>query len=372
MAEALGYLGATLAVVGLLLVLSRYWEDMALAGRLALSGGGTVICLVGGFLVREGDDPALSRLRWSLWLASAAAFALFGAVAAADGLPTDAPETIVLAAAGAAMLESGLLWFGRERPLQQLVALGGLVVTSGAVAAELTHGWPIGGTIWLCGAVLAAVGVRHLGTAPVLTLAVGSIAVVVGAVVFAADTPNPGLLLFVLSGLVLAALALVPGWAVDRDDRAILGGLGGLALLQAVPSTLGYFSQDAAVVTGAVTWLVGSGLIIVGHRHLVRLAPVIEVLGGLAVIGGAGLTGVEWHGFAPVFGIATAVGFLVLGMAPERLLLSILGSIGLLINVPWAIGWFFPGEGRVPVLIMVSGVLVLVLAVYLAHRGTRR
>ncbi len=33
-----------------------------------------------------------------------------------------------------------------------------------------------------------------------------------------------------------------------------------------------------------------------------------------------------------------------------------LGTLGLLVHVPWAIGRYFPGEGRVPLLIMVAGV----------------
>lgn len=48
-----------------------------------------------------------------------------------------------------------------------------------------------------------------------------------------------------------------------------------------------------------------------------------------------------------------------------------LGAAGLLGFVPWAITWFFPGEGRVPVLILVSGVLILVLAVVLSRLAPR-
>ena len=48
-----------------------------------------------------------------------------------------------------------------------------------------------------------------------------------------------------------------------------------------------------------------------------------------------------------------------------------IGAAGLLGFVPWAITWFFPGEGRVPVLILVSGVLILVLAVVLSRLAPR-
>jgi hypothetical protein len=49
----------------------------------------------------------------------------------------------------------------------------------------------------------------------------------------------------------------------------------------------------------------------------------------------------------------------------------VLGSVGLLINVPWAISWFFPGEGRAPLLIMVSGGLIIAVAILLTRMGDR-
>jgi hypothetical protein len=50
-------------------------------------------------------------------------------------------------------------------------------------------------------------------------------------------------------------------------------------------------------------------------------------------------------------------------------MLSLFGSIGLLVNVPWAIARFFPGQGRAPLLIMVSGVLIVLIAVMMARSG---
>jgi len=66
-----------------------------------------------------------------------------------------------------------------------------------------------------------------------------------------------------------------------------------------------------------------------------------------------------------------SVGLVALGMLPGRVLMSVFGSVGLLVNVPWAISWFFPGEGRAPLLILVAGVLILLVAVLLTRMGGR-
>jgi hypothetical protein len=89
------------------------------------------------------------------------------------------------------------------------------------------------------------------------------------------------------------------------------------------------------------------------------------------MIGGAAITAMQSPAFATLFGIATAIGLLALGTRPDLALLSLFGSLGLLVFVPWAIGWFFPGEGRAPLLIMVSGALILGVAFFLARRFRR-
>jgi hypothetical protein len=144
-----------------------------------------------------------------------------------------------------------------------------------------------------------------------------------------------------------------------------------LALLQAAPSALGWFSADAAGVTGVTTWTVGGLLVLFGARGHTRLPLQTELLGGAGVLGGAALTWSQWHGAAPLLGIATAIALVGFGTLPGHVLLSILGSVGLLVNVPWAIGWFFPGEGRAPLLIMVTGALIIAVAVLLTRMGGR-
>ena len=74
---------------------------------------------------------------------------------------------------------------------------------------------------------------------------------------------------------------------------------------------------------------------------------------------------------ATLAGLVVAVVLLAVGTSPGRVMASMLGLASLLIYVPWSIGWFFPGEGRAPLLIAVSGLLIVGAAVILARMGDR-
>lgn len=370
-AEALGYVGGVLTIVGLVLLVAQYWPDMAIAGRLALSGAGAVALLFGGFVVHEHADPSFARLRWFLWLAGTAAAALFVGVMTRDAFDVEPVRQVVIACSATVAVLSGILWMWRERPVQQLTCLAGVAVVVGTLIAELTSTGPAGLAVWGVGAILLVLGLRLVTPLPLLTEAVAAATVTVGAMIVVAEWAGFGLILALITAMALLAIAAVPGLAPTAAHQIVAVAVGGLAMLQAAPSTLGYFGRDAGFVTGLATWLVGIALLYIGGRSVVRAAVVAEVVGGLAIIGGAALTGLQFEGVAPLFGIASALGLVALGMIPGRVLMSILGSLGLLINVPWAIGRFFPGEGRAPLLIMVSGALAITIAVLLTRMRTR-
>jgi hypothetical protein len=370
-AEALGYLGGMLATIGLVLLVSRYWRDMATPARLALSGAGAVGLLGGGAAVREKLDLALARLRWFLWLAATAATALFTGVMIHDAFGVERVRWVVIGCAAAVASLSGILWFWRERPVQQITFLAGLAVFSGTLVGHLSGSGPAGLALWALGALFIVAALQKVTPLPVLTEAVGGATLVVGTVITAVTWPPFGLIFALLTGVAVLAIAEVRGLAPSAPHEVIAAISGGTVLIVAVPWALGYFAKHAGLVTGVCTWLVGAVLVYIGGRRLVRVPLLAEILGGLAIIGGAALTGVQFHGFAPLFGIATALGLVALGTIPGRVLMSVFGSLGLLINVPWAIGWFFPGEGRAPLLILVSGALIIAVAVLLTRMSGR-
>jgi hypothetical protein len=344
---------------------------MATAARLALSGAGVVAFFVAGQLVNPDRDPALQRLRGFAWVASSACAALFAGVVAANGFGAEAAETITAAASAGVVAESGLLWLWRRRslPFQQLTLFGGVAVLVGSVVALVTGTGPVGIAVWLTGAVLAVIGLRRLAPVPLIGDVVGGISMSVGARLTVVAWNESALPFVVATSAALLAVALVPGPAPDPGDQLAFGIIGGVTALQVAPAAIGYFAQDAGVVTGLIVWVAGLGSLYLGIRAVVRLPVMVEALGAIAMLVGAAVTGVQVEGFAPLFGIVTAIGLVAVGALPGRTHLSLIGSGGLLVNVLWAIGHFFPGECRAPLMVMVAGALILAIAVLLTRSG---
>lgn len=359
--EALAYLGGILALVGMSLLVARYWTDIPLAGRLGLSGGMAAALFGVGLLVPEDGEPPFRRMRWFLWLVSSAATGVFGGVLAHE-LAGDDGLVIAFAAAVAVAVHDVGLWPRRDRPLQQLAFLVATAVALGTGVAWASSIGPSGLAVWSVGAIGVALGLRHLTRLPHLTLLVAAVAAVIGGALLAEPWQAASLLLSTATALALVTLASVPALSTDTTEQRVLAVVGGIALVSSVPGSIGYFSEQAGLPTGLAVWVCGALLVYIGGRTWLRLPVLASVVGAAALVGGAALTGIELARVGPLFGIATALALVALGVALDRFALSVIGSIGLLVNVPWAILEWFPGEGRAPLLIMVSGALIVALA----------
>lgn len=369
-AEALGYLGGSLAIAGVVLVVSHAWSDLGLGARLGLTGVATLALLAVGAAVRGDRDPALGRLRDFAWVASSAAAGLFGGIAAHDGVPTDAATTFVLAGAGAVLVHAGALWRGRDRPAHQLLTEVAALVAVGCAMASVTSEGPTGLAVWVAGAALVAIGLRALGPNPHLTGTVGAVALVVGSMIVPGQWQGPGL---VLAALTAAGIALAPvaPFPLDRGFRIAAAVLGTAAVVLSLPATVVHFAEHAGVATGAVVWVCGAAVLALGVTGTTRAPRTAQGLGAAVVLIGAGVTAAQVPDLAPAIGLVTAVGLLVVGTVPGAVLVSLVGATGLLVNVPWAIARWFPGEGRAPVIIGGSGLVILAVAVALARMGGR-
>jgi hypothetical protein len=370
-AEALGYLGGVLALAGLTLLVANYWPDLATSVRLLLSMVTTIVLVGAGALVHEHLDPALARLRWFLWMLSSATAAVFAGVLMIDALEVETTELVVAACAGAVAVTSGMLWWWRDRPVQELLAIAATIVAAGTFVSAIGNDGFAGLTVWLLAAAALAAGLRGLTPEPLIPHTVGAVGMLVGAFVTVTQWEAAGWLFALVTAGGLLVLAALPRSTMDPAQRIVLVVVATMGALQGVPAAIGYFAQEAGGVTGLVVWAIGGALMSVGARRLLRGPLAAEAIGGLGLIGGAALTGTQWPSFAPLFGLGTALTLLVIGMLPGRVLYSLFGALGLLVNVPWTIGWFFPGEGRAPLLILVSGVVIVAVAVLLARQGDR-
>jgi hypothetical protein len=272
-AEALGYVGATIAFSGAAAATSTFWADLVPGAQVALLALVSGLLLLGGAGVpsRERAHPALRRLGSVLWLLSAAAFAGAVGLGLEDLLFDvyfDGGTTNFVATSAATAAYAGTLWWFRWSCLQQVGAYAAVVATVVALLAAPAHP-PTAAWFGLAVAGLgAAWGV--LGWGGVLrpertALVLGSVGVLAGAEVVASET-GWGIAL----GLA-AAVAMLAGGVVLR--RALLVGLGAAGLLVFLPQGIGRWLGDSV---GAALVLMISGLAVVATGVLIARLRTLE------------------------------------------------------------------------------------------------
>lgn len=370
-AEALGYLGGVLAIVGLTLLVAHYWPSMATLWKLVLSGGVAAALGLIGWAVPEASDAALARLREFVWLASMAAGGLFAGVAAFNGWGITRPQSIALSVAVVVTVMGAVMWQGRVRPAQQFVTLAALMVVAGTATSELASVGSVGLVVWAVGLAVVASAWWDRMTLAWMNVAVGGLAMLVAGMVTRMDWRSFGLIFSMATALAMLAAVLTLSVHLERSRQLIIGIIGIIALWMAVPESIGFFAEKAGVMTGLVVWAFGAVMMVIAIRHAIRSAGLAEVASGVALIGGAAICAVQSRGFSSIFGLLTALVLIALGTRPGQVMLSFLGSVGLLVFVPWSIVHYFPGPGRAPLLILISGALILGLALMLSRQRSR-
>jgi len=370
-AEALGYLGGVLAIVGLTLLVAHYWPSMATLWKLVLSGGVAAALGSIGWAVPEARDPALARLRGFVWLASMAAGGLFAGVTVFYGWGITRPQSIALSVAVVVAAMGAAMWQGRVRPAQQLVTLAALMVVAGAATSEFASVGSVGMVVWLAGLAAIASAWSPRMTLAWMNIAVGGAAMMVAGMMMRTDWMAFGLIFSMATALAMLAAVLTLSVHLERSRRLIIGIIGVVTFWNALPQSIVFFAEKAGVMTGLVVWVFGAVMMVIATRHAIRSAGLVEVASGVALIGGAAICAVQSRGFSSIFGLLTALALIALGTRPGQVMLSFLGSVGLLVFVPWSIVYYFPGPGRAPLLILISGALLLGLALMLSRQRAR-
>ena len=369
--EGLGYLGGVLGLVGVLMLVVHYWPDMNVAVRLVMTVGGAAVFVLAGAMVDESSDPAFMRLRWFLWTLGTAAVGATGFVVADGVFEFDRANRTVLSVALPVMVVGGLLWLRRVRPLQEVALWGGLAVSVGAAVSEFAGiGWT-GVGVASTGLAIASLGWSELVPVPPLTTGLGLLTLIPAAGMAADDWRGGSFLVAVATFLALVVVGAHPGWIRRHGTSLVTAIMGGVGLAQWAGPTIAHFAGDAGIVTGSIVALIGVGFLVLADREFLSGELLFGTFGGLALVGGVAITGTQSQSVATLAGLVVAVVLLAVGTSPGRVMASMLGLVSLLIYVPWSIGWFFPGEGRAPLLIAVSGLLIVGAAVIMARMGDR-
>jgi hypothetical protein len=376
-AEALGYLGGAFAAVGVILLVARYWPDLATGWRIGIPAAVAVAGVVGGALLDEQTNDALRRLRWTLWLVGTAAIGTAGGVAMYDALAPiplygwNDGHRVVFGAASLVAVLSGLLWAGRPRPLQQTTFLGGVMFAVGSATNEWWDISVVGAVTWFLGVSMLLIAQRQIGTYPVITAVIGAGAMMAGSLMMIDQMATAGALLLVVTSMVLIRLGQQPLSTTNSDLAPAFLMAGVLSLVVTVPASLVQFGGDDGLIAGLLTWLIGIGSYWLGERRDMRAPEVLLAIGGAAIIAGPAIVAIESTNVGTLLGLASAVVCLAVGATPGRVALSFTGAGSLLIYVPWSIAHFFPGEGRAPLIIAASGVLIVGIALFIARSAKR-
>lgn len=290
LAEALGYVGGILVLVGLVTLTGRFWTELGTVGRLVVAAGATLALYVAGAAVPAPADGPFRRLRSAVWLLSVVALAVTVGLTGDELLGLRSEEAILLAAAAAA-LYAAVLWRRHDAVPQHVGFVAAVVCAAGSAAALLPvpSFEPPWLAVWGAGLAWMLLGWGAVVAPRAAAYVCGGVPVVVGAVVVA-DTAW---------GAVLAigsAVLLVVAGVLERD--LVLLAVGAAATLVAVPRVVADRFPDAVVVAfvllalGAA--LVGAGLFVARRRREAGPArewgtPVRAVAAASAVVLGTAL-----------------------------------------------------------------------------------
>jgi uncharacterized membrane protein len=261
-AEAIGYVGAALALGAVGLLVADAWPRFTVGGRIALSSLLTVVAAGAGAAVARADATAMRRLGGLLLAAAALGAAWVTALVASDVLDWETAPLVIVVGSAAAVLASVCLVAVPSFPLQ-LVGLAGLqtVACGLLLLPRLTPNaaW-FGLVAWSVAIVWALLGRAGVVRPPVAATVLGGAAALL-ALQFGAfgDGRTALLLLGVVTAATWVGLAVGDG----RWTDLVVGGVG---LFVFVPQVVFELFGDAIgapatlLVVGLLLVLVATGL----------------------------------------------------------------------------------------------------------------
>ena len=203
--EALGYLGAALAAAAAAVLVGRAWNDASSGLRILLPGAASLVMVAAGWSLRSSADAAIARLASVLWLIAAGLAGWFGGQLASDGF--DASDRgVVLGVGIGATVTAVPLYLVRRRTLQQLAVIAGLMVLAAGTfygsVMSVALAYVVIGLAW------TALGWMERAEPRRVSLTLGPLAGLTGALVASGDTTNVGVWLGIAISVVLVAASV--------------------------------------------------------------------------------------------------------------------------------------------------------------------
>jgi hypothetical protein len=265
LAEALGYVGATLAIVAIGLIVSEFWDQLEPWARIGLSGLVTAATGIGGWVLRGSEEPAVRRLVSLLWAAMVAGVAFTVGLTVEEATELR-EENAVLVTASATAVAALIVYVARRTALQQLALLGSalVVLSSGVASLDTELSSAFWGLLFVgAGLAWAALAWGDLLPPRTLGLVTGLLVAGAGAQTMSFDTdPTLGILIGIGVAGLLVALSVI-------DRRTLFLGFGAFGLFVFVPQLVFEWFGDSLGAPFAL--LVTGLLLIVGAVGAARL-----------------------------------------------------------------------------------------------------
>ena len=261
LAEALGYVGAAIAIAAVVILLGNQWDSLNLGGRLGLIGLITAIVSGAGVALRGSVGAPVRRLVSLLLTAGVGGVAWIVGIIASDVLKWGSASSL-LAVGVSSLILSGALYRWRPRALPQVAALASALIVVGAIfdrpGLNGTSTW-LGLSMWAVGVAWALFGLGGWLRPTPVAVGFGSVVALISAQVGSTGDQRLALL-FV--GLATAGALLARGGGRGAAYQVAIGSLGLLTFLPQVVVHL-FGTAIGAMVTMLVVGLI---LVVVSVR----------------------------------------------------------------------------------------------------------
>ena len=122
---------------------------------------------------------------------------------------------------------------------------------------------------------------------------------------------------------------------------------------------------------GLALWALGIVWATAAWRRFIPPAAIGFPLGVILTLVGAGIIGGRYDWIGPILGLVTAAAWTTIGIRSNEVLALAPGLVGIFVFLPWSLGRFFGDSLGAPVIIMLSGAVLLAVVVVLWRRRGR-